>query len=163
MGWDLRFLKTEKIGTILDKCKDFKLEKKGDHVFMYKYLDDGSRSGIFIPYGDGEINDAFLDECLGYACANYATCVRYVLYDMYKKLGITFADTELDAYYYLCDDCENEDEERALADYSVCREMTNMFGDLLEPDDWLFKRLEETTPVYERVYQRYKQKNEMIS
>ena len=156
MGWDLRFLKTEKIGTILDKCKDFKLEKKGDHVFMYKYLDDGTRSGIFIPYGDGEINDAFLDEDLDYACANYATCIHYVLYDMYKKLGITFSDTELDDYCFLCGECENEDEEHALWNYAKCRGMINILDGLVEPDDKLFKILEETTPVYERIYQRCK-------
>lgn len=157
MGWDIHFIKTEKIGKILDEGKGFNVEDLGNGTYyLYVEKKNGDRSGICFN-AEGDYRDQFLD----YTWANYNMSIIACLYQLYRQFGLLFG--ELEDYYYLYDYAEDDDELFDLQDYSTCKEMVGWLKDGLEPDDWLYERLRETTPVYERIYQRYKQKHERTS
>ena len=155
MGWDIHFIKTDTVGHILDKGDGFKAEFVDDGI-LYLYIEDentGYRSGMFM----NADKERYRDQYLNYMWANYNTAVMWFLFNLYKQFGLLFG--ELEDYYYLYDYAEDKDELFDLQDYSTCSEMLGWFGDDIDQDDWLRKRLEETTPVYERIYERYRQKS----
>ena len=164
MGWDIHFTNTRKIGEILQD-KEFgiefndwrKIDASDDYCDAYIYTtdEDGNQSGLFVP----SINeDNYKDEYLTYGFISYGSRLGEFLWKLYTKYNIWFADTALEDWMYLYDDCENEEEQEALWNFCYAAEMVHFFGENLPQDDKLRKILKETEPVRNRIYNRYKER-----
>lgn len=167
MGWDIHFTNTRKIGEILQdeefgiEFNDFrKMEPKDDDngycdAYIYTTDDEGHKSGLYVP----SINeDNYKDEYLTYGFISYGGRLGYFLWKLYNKYDIWFADTALDDWMYLSDECESKEEEDALWNFCFASEMAYFFGDNLPEDDKMRKILDETRPVRDAIYNRYQEK-----
>ena len=155
MGWDIHFTNQRTIGEILED-KEFDIEFKDDDAYVLTTDEEGHKSGLIVP---GVTKDNYKTHLLSYGFISYNCRLGEFLWKLYTKYDMWFADTALDDFMYLCDECKNEEEENALLKYCYAEEMVHFFGDNLPKDDKLRKILADTTPVRDRLYEQYMDKH----
>lgn len=155
MGWDLRFIRTGRVGYILDNGEGFKIKFIGNDItgnpVARLYVEDGDGwSGIYIHASEDDYRDLYLN----YAWAGYSVNVRGVLWELWRQFGFMFG--ELDDCMYYSQVCENHDELEALTEHNAAEDMLGMFGEGNDPDGKLRGIVERTSPLFEELVRRSK-------
>lgn len=148
MGWDIHFIKSKNIEEIL-KDEDFKMEepRRDGYAYMYVIDEEGEQSGL---------NISLAKPYLTYGYLPYGHKLGEFLWRLYTKFGIMFADTCLDDWLYLQDDCKDEHEEEVLVWYCYAHEMLNFFGDMLKDDKLIHGYYEEGEKLVNELLERSK-------
>ena len=155
MGWDIHFYGNHTLGEILEDEK-FKIDFNEEENLAYLYVldENGKECGVCLP---DITKDNYKEEYPSYGRAPYGAGTLSLMWELYVKFGIVFADTCLEDYYYLADFCEDDKERSELFDHCCAEEMTWHFGDMLDKDSELWKTIERTQPLYERLLKEYKE------